>query len=350
MTTMSCNSCGTPAVNQCSRCHETAYCDRHCQRQDWPTDKNACKDSQLQQTLTQVADIAHKAYMKYRENTWNEAVDKVENGLQGLILYQGAKTPSTKSFTPFPHNLVKDEQSKMALLTAWKCEEPYVFLHTLITRLLLSASHHIHPIHILILKGLNIDTQQISVHLRAPPRRLSIVKNNGFQTLSNWPDHHHCLLRVTSRRTNKQWVFDLCGAQYGIYGAFHDWQQYRTRYVEGVVEANGSGFLRKKLTDLASSGEHPALKDALEVSVVLERAIESWEVHNGKLSQLRTLDPGDFEQRKSSLLGTLDDAVCTFSASKEFTEQVEREKGVESVDTGEACEVAQPSEESPRAG
>jgi hypothetical protein len=60
----------------------------------------------------------------------------VVNGAQSLTVYDGNQQLNTGYFTPFPNNMVQNNQVKVALLTAWACNEPYAFLHTLIMKLL----------------------------------------------------------------------------------------------------------------------------------------------------------------------------------------------------------------------
>jgi hypothetical protein len=157
--------------------------------------------------------------------------------------------------------------------------------------------------------------EEIGVKLRRPTYMIAVVMPNGGR-MSNWPAFEHNLLRITSRRTSKQWVFDICGAQYGIYEPFHPWVQYQTRYVERETAIFDPGFLKTLLADLAQIRGNTNLSYGLvgEAARVLDTAVNTWESQNQALFQLRTLDNANFSQQKASLLNAIDNAVRNFTA------------------------------------
>lgn len=147
--------------------------------------------------------------------------------------------------------------------------------------------------------------------------------------MSNWPAFKHDLLRVRSRRTGgKEWVIDLCGAQYGIYRPFDEWTQYSTQYVQRRVGRYPSGFTRSMFTRLSQLRGIPALIYGLvdRAAQAFNVAMNTWEAQNIPLSQLRTLNGAAFSQQKASLLDALNTAVRNFIAMNDFTAVVRRER------------------------
>lgn len=131
-----CQTCGIATSNRCTRCHKVAYCDGVCQGHDWPNHRDDCKDNQLGDALQRVAEIVHEAYLTFRENTWDITIDRVEVHDDSLTIHDGDLRPNTRCFTAFPNNLIGNNyEVKMAVLTAWMCNEPYAFLHNFIMKL-----------------------------------------------------------------------------------------------------------------------------------------------------------------------------------------------------------------------
>lgn len=138
---MPCQVCGKVAGKRCSGCHEASYCSSTCQTQHWATHRDTCKDIrkdiQLGRHLQRVADILHEAYLNFRENTWDTPIERIVVHSWGLTIYDGDQRLNTRYFTAFPNNIVgNDVGVKMSVLTAWACDEPYVFLHNLTMALL----------------------------------------------------------------------------------------------------------------------------------------------------------------------------------------------------------------------
>lgn len=103
----------------------------------WATHKSICKDNQLEKTLARVADIVQKAYLNFRENTWDGLIIKVEDTDEALILLEGDILNTPGWFRPFPHDkMPANERTKNGVLTAWVCDEPYAFFYPLIQNLL----------------------------------------------------------------------------------------------------------------------------------------------------------------------------------------------------------------------
>jgi hypothetical protein len=61
-------------------------------------------------------------------------------------------------------------------------------------------------------KGLNIDIEELSLHLKEVPRIINVVSPN-CPPMSNYHAYKHQVLLIRSRRASrKEWVIDLCGA------------------------------------------------------------------------------------------------------------------------------------------
>ena len=120
----------------CGGCKAAHYCSKSCQTKDWKEHKVICKDMQLQKILSRVAEIFQKAYLDFRENTWDTPIVKIQERPDEIFIYDGDQSKNTKLFIDFPHHLIQNEQVRLAVLTAWMCNEPLGFLHDLIEKLL----------------------------------------------------------------------------------------------------------------------------------------------------------------------------------------------------------------------
>lgn len=144
-------------------------------------------------------------------------------------------------------------------------------------------------------------------------------------------DYSHGVLSVRSRRPgNRQWIIDICGAQYGIYQPLHDGAQYFSQYVQTIRQRHAFGHTQTMFANLAQTRGAVALLYGLggRAAQALNTAMNTWESQNWPISQLRSLDGAAYEQQKASLLSALDNAVRTFVATNDFTALVRRERTV----------------------
>ncbi|KAJ4339121.1 hypothetical protein N0V95_007873 [Ascochyta clinopodiicola] len=282
----------------------------------WPEHKVICKDTQLERTLARVAEIVHEAYLTFRENTWDGVIKKVEDKEDVLIIHDGNLVASKDWFRKFPYDVVpSNKRTKMAVLTAWMCNEPYAFLHLLIKKLL---------------EGLKVDAEEIQVTLTDVPRETVTVFYNG-QHFSTLKDTQHTLLRLTARQSRKQWVFDVCGGQYGIVQPLHTWAQYETDYVKKIDGIHAFGTTRKVFDELAVIRGYPILTYRLvdNAASVLHRAVETWATQNMVLDKLLPLESSKFEPLKTDLLAALALAVRSFMDTSDFTAVIRGAKAYE---------------------
>ena len=135
--TSNCAMCDTPTTNKCGGCKSRLYCSTACQTKDWQDYNITCKDAQLEKALARVAAIAQEVFLSFRENTWDDVIKEIEGRDDALFIHDGNLMASKDWFRAFPHDIVSDNaRTKMAVLTAWCCDEPYAFLHHFIAELL----------------------------------------------------------------------------------------------------------------------------------------------------------------------------------------------------------------------
>jgi hypothetical protein len=177
---------------------------------------------------------------------------------------------------------------------------------------------------------MNIDIEEINVSPLRGPGKVRAVMCTG-QKISNYPVLKHALLRLTSRRTKKQWIIDICGGQYGIYQPLHEWMQYQARYGAHLTAVFDAGFARELFADLARIKGSPAITFGLigEAAKALDKRIDTWERLHKPLIQLRALDATTFAKEKRSLLRALSMGTRSFIAKNDFTVRVRSEKKME---------------------
>jgi hypothetical protein len=135
MASSNCAVCDNPAPNKCGGCKTRTYCSKVCQANDWPKHKATCKDIVLSQALERAAAITQQAYLKFRENTWDTPIDRIEDSVDALVIYDGVATNRLAYFVDFPHQLMPNDQAKMAVLTMLTCDEPLAWMHNMFDKL-----------------------------------------------------------------------------------------------------------------------------------------------------------------------------------------------------------------------
>lgn len=126
-----CVQCNNPTTKICSRCSRAPdsslgallsihFCSAACQAQGWPSHKNECKARQLRKVLTRAAETLLKAFLVYRENTFEKSIDKVEEK-DGALWYHEGTSRGKAIYKPWPKSLVKNEKDRQAILANGSC-------------------------------------------------------------------------------------------------------------------------------------------------------------------------------------------------------------------------------------
>jgi hypothetical protein len=141
-----CQICDKPATSMCGGCQSATYshyyCSKVCQKQDWPNHKIFCSDLKVERVLIRASTILQAAYLKFRENTWNMPIVKIEDcGGGELIIHRGSDNDKDY-FLPFPAHLMKTTAIKNQVLCTSMCSESIAWMHETIAGLL---SGNIHP-------------------------------------------------------------------------------------------------------------------------------------------------------------------------------------------------------------
>lgn len=135
-----CEACSKPTTSKCGGCasdtYTHAYCSPECQKKDWSKNKLVCKDLELERKLERVAAIVHKAYLNFREDTWDTPINRIVVKAGEIIKFDGDQTEDTRFFLKFPSQMIKNENMRSAVLTSWMCNEPLVFMFNLLKKLL----------------------------------------------------------------------------------------------------------------------------------------------------------------------------------------------------------------------
>lgn len=178
------------------------------------------------------------------------------------------------------------------------------------------------------IKGLNIDTEELSLTRKDVCRIINVISPN-CAPMSNHPTYKHAVLMIRSRRASKkEWVIDLCGAQYGLYQSLSEWQQYADDFVQNLSSRSRPGAAKQMLESKAQDRGVPALTYGLagRATQALDAATTTWVSQQGPLSRLRSLPGAAYQQQKASLLQSLSTAVRTFVATNDFAALVRGEK------------------------
>ncbi|KAJ4380091.1 hypothetical protein N0V86_004400 [Didymella sp. IMI 355093] len=202
-------------------------------------------------------------------------------------------------FVRFPsHLLPPGEHVKAGILMSTRCDEALARTHFLSVKLL-----------------------QISLNLRAVPLTVHTISTDRKQKLSNWPAVKHTVLAIQSLQTDKEWIIDITGAQYGISSPPHRWDEYEASHVKHVIQTFAHGYNEMLIGELAKIKGNPMMQCSLliKVSNVMEQAVVAWESQHGQVHSLVVLPEADFVVQKQSLLVTMDTAARNFIAATDFS-------------------------------
>ncbi|KAF2845061.1 hypothetical protein T440DRAFT_502704 [Plenodomus tracheiphilus IPT5] len=312
-----CYLCGKPA-SKCSGCISSefsrSYCSKQCQKQDWPSHKSFCKDHQLEEVLKKAATVASIAYLRFRKNTWDIPIVKVDVE-EGVLTIHREYDSMDNYFVPFPKRLMASEDKKETrrnmnqVLCAFVCEEGLAWMHNTLAGLL---------------QGLKIQIEEINVSMYNIPRKTITVHPNGFQH-SNWPGYSHDLLRITSKATGTQWAIDISGGQYGITAVFWPWKQFNLLHVKDVekIYPFGTHKQQKALEGKVWGSSVLVCGVVGEVAADMDSVVKDWETdHKTKLSDLVRLPERQYLDMVAKLTDHMSHANRIFIKNLKITAKV----------------------------
>ncbi|KAH7402115.1 hypothetical protein DE146DRAFT_735384 [Phaeosphaeria sp. MPI-PUGE-AT-0046c] len=296
-----CATCAKPASSKCNGCKINVYGDKGCQALDWAKHKATCKIMQLENKLSRIAVMIHEAYLTFRENTWDTPIKRIEERPDALILHDGEQALKQQHFIDFPHKLINNPQSKMAVLCTLTCNEPLAWMHDLLEGLI---------------KGLPVIIEEVEVGLQRIPRKVTAVHPSGVRQ-DNWPNHSHFVHRVTHTKSKRQWVLDITGGQFGICTPFWDWDTYNLRFIGASrpIKAYPCGTNKAILHELGKLDGNPALVYGLTGEVAGEMYKTCLEFEKScalTLPALIELPESKYAAQKKVLLDTITMAICNY--------------------------------------
>ncbi|KAH5698691.1 MYND-type zinc finger protein samB [Parastagonospora nodorum] len=317
-----CQVCDKPATSVCGGCQSATYshyyCSKACQKQDWPYHKTSCSDLKIERVLIRVSTILQAAYLKFRENTWNMPIIKVEDdGRQELIIHRGSDNDKDY-FLRFPAHLMKTTAIKNQVLCTSMCSESIAWMHETIAGLL---------------SGLNITIEELTTTLSSVPRYTTISHPNSLRH-TNLPTTSHALVRITSTETGAQWAIDLANAQFGIDQHLWRWAAHKAAYITRVVKIYPFGTHKELMRRQAQVCD---LDCGLvgEVVAHMDRAVSAWqEEFKTPLRLLGSMGEGPTASAAASLLACMQGVVSGFIRENDFTERVRRSREYEAVHKG----------------
>lgn len=170
--------------------------------------------------------------------------------------------------------------------------------------------------------------------LKAIPCKTTAVRYTRGEPHSNWPGFADVMLCDKSRMSDKQWVLDVAGGQYGIAEVLHEWPKYEhDDYVDEVVGVYQLGAHKRIMIEASEGTSLGTLFHALigRAAVVLDKVLTGWETLPVHVS-MRTLDIIAFAAM-ASLVDKLDTAVQTLIPTNDFSYMARKAKAGESVFT-----------------
>jgi hypothetical protein len=116
-----CSSCGEPAVNRCSQCRVSVYCNAKCQTTHWIKHRKSCKTKNLDKVMHRAAALLQKIYLVFRRTTFRDQFTEIEDSGRHLIIHLKSSAVKDSIFTPFPDHLIPTEKDKEMILCASRC-------------------------------------------------------------------------------------------------------------------------------------------------------------------------------------------------------------------------------------
>lgn len=160
-----CLYCDEPATLLCSSCkntpfsstaksnshpfEQTYYCNAACQKAHWRTHKPVCKALQQRRHLFRAGALLQRIFYLYRERTFDKPIARLERITtrdRKLLRIHDRDCRADADFAdpitqwgvmvPFPAEMCKSEEERMALLVHSACTEAVAWMHELVTTML----------------------------------------------------------------------------------------------------------------------------------------------------------------------------------------------------------------------
>lgn len=132
---VACATCGGSTNDKCCAVCRTGYCSKECQVRQRLTHKKFCKDIQLENVLKRTTELVQQSYFKFREDTWNPDIIKVELQGNDIVMYDNAESNDKVLYRSFPNHMVTDPHLKAAVLFVNTCNQPLVHIYQLLKQL-----------------------------------------------------------------------------------------------------------------------------------------------------------------------------------------------------------------------
>ncbi|KAF2792660.1 hypothetical protein K505DRAFT_338493 [Melanomma pulvis-pyrius CBS 109.77] len=307
-----CSYCGEPATLKCGGCKIDVYCGTDCQKLDWASHKTTCKEISLERTIERCADTLQRAYLDFREITYDSPIAKVEVKNDRIYIYDGPISMRKNGiFADFPNHLITERSVKMAVLCFLMCNEPIALFAKLLSTLL---TH------------LKLKIEEVSVSLQNVPRKTIVVYPNGYEH-HNFPGHKHEIFCVTSVKSGKKWAIDLAGGQYGLCQPCWRWEEYEKRYVEEVITVHLLGTNETYVKACSQVEGTPSLTrpSTQDAASHLKAAFHKWvETLPAGLPKMLILDDEKFKYHQDCLLKDVNAAVRKFVDNSNYTTEARK--------------------------
>lgn len=267
-----CAHCGNYAALKCSGCkdipreenasgHVTLYCNIDCQKSDWPSHRRICKHLQAKKLLYRAGDMLQKAWLAYREGSYDSNVIKVDKIGEALFVYHRNKDVPRGTQFPFPNHLMDHPRDKQAVLCYCMCFESLAYMYNVIKDMLQGTCALIEEVHV---KRMN----------PSATRQIVMVDSLSGECRSV---HGHDMIRATLKN-GKVYALDFTGAQFGIYEPIMLWDDYARKYIAVLGEANAFGHAKASFARIVQEKTRGVefIMFYNSVTPAFERGLQQW--------------------------------------------------------------------------
>jgi hypothetical protein len=165
--------------------------------------------------------------------------------------------------------------------------------------------------------------EEVQVRLKNVPRKTTVIYSNGVQQ-SNYPGNHHFLLRVTSTESDKVWIIDITGAQYGLVKHLWRWEDFLQRHVQVVEEISKLGTSWDLLTTSSVVPGMPSLDLGIPRCAMdrVNLAIQAWEIIELDLKIFVLLHDENYNGAQTNMIKVIQQTTHDFVNQSDYSRQV----------------------------